>query len=239
MPRRRKADPAEDPNMGGFPKDGDPAPDDTPPNPEPEPEEDEPEEDLPDPPVDEVAELKKQVASMQERHDKEIAELRRAQPPAEPKPQGNTPPETDWDNLLFTKPKDAVAQIKKEAKEEVQREMRAEYQKDQGTRKFWADFYTANPDLKEDGDLVELVLAGQMSQLANIPVNQAIKKLGDLTRERILRYAGGKPRGGRRAMAEGSNPPRARAPATEEAEVTSLMDIIRARKDRRRKASAA
>lgn len=237
MPRKPKAQtPPDEELVGGFPKDGEaPNMEETPPGPDP----DEEEEEEPDPPVDEVATLKQQVADMQAKHDREMAELRRAQPPPEPKPPKDGPPETDWDNLLFTKPKEAVAQIKREAKEEVQRDMRAEYQRDQGTRKFWADFYTTNPDLKEDGDLVELVLAGQMSQLANIPVSQAIKKLGDLTRERILRYAGGKPRGGKRAMAEGSNPPRAKAPAPEEAEVTSLMDIIRARKDRRRKASAA
>lgn len=234
MPRKPKAqEPPAEELIGGFPADGEaPNMDETPPDPEDEEEEEE------DPPVDEVAELRRQMEAQQAKHDKEMAELRRAQPPAEPKIR-EEPKKTDWDNLMFTKPAEAVDQIKKEAKDELREEMRAEYNRDQGTRKFWADFYTANPDLKEDDDLVQLVLSGQMSQLANIPVSQAIKKLGDLTRERILRYAGGKPRGGKRAMAEGSNPPRARAPAQEEAEVTSLMDIIRARKDRRRKASAA
>jgi hypothetical protein len=239
MPRKPKAQ-TEDEAIGGFPEHGDPAPDDAPP---PRPEPDEEPEDEPEPegePETEVAQLKAQLAAIQEKHDREIAELRRATPPVERKEKKDEPPETDWDNLLFTKPKDAVAQIKKEAKEEVQREMRAEYQKDQGTRKFWADFYTSNPDLKQDDDLVQLVLAGSMSELANIPVTQAIKKLGDLTRERILRYAGGKPRGGRKAMSEGNSPPRARTPARETAEVTSLSDIIRVRRDRRhRKASAA
>jgi len=236
MPRKPK-DKADADLIGGFPQDGQVV--DTDP-PEPKPNEDEPDEDEDDEPVDQVAELQRQMDEMKRTHDKEIAELRRATPPVEPKTKKDEPEPTDWDNLLFTKPKDAVAQIKKEAKEEVQREMRAEYQRDQGTRKFWADFYTSNPDLKDDDDLVQLVLSGSMSELANVPVKQAIKRLGDLTRDRILRYAGGKPRGGKRAMVEGSNPPRQRTREPEVAEVTSLSEIIRARKERRhKKASAA
>lgn len=223
----------------GFPKQGDvmpdpPAPPQGDPGDEDEPEVEEEEDDEPPEPkakADDPA-----VAALKA----EVADLRRQIPPAQPK-QVAAPPkeeEPDWDNLIFTKPKEAVKLIKEAAIKQAKAEMAAEYNKDQGTKQFWAEFNAAHPDLKDDRDLVEMTLNSNLDTLANIPVPKAIEMLADLTRDRILRYSGGVKPKGKKAMAEGSGGPTPKPPAKPTAEVTSLSDIIKARRNKRRGVAA-
>lgn len=220
-----------------FPKDGDPAPDDNPTVIDP-PEgvlQDDPED---DPPEDPLKALQKQLDDQKRAHADEIAAIRRQIPPASPKPTPEAPKgdETDWDNLMFSDPKKAVALIKKQAKEETQAELRAEYQREQGTTKFWNSFYAKHQEFKRDldHDLIELTLNSNLQSLANIPVTEALDKLADLTRDRILRYAGGKPKG-KKAVVEGAEPPTPRGPPkAPDKRPASLSDVIAKRKDARR-----
>lgn len=235
MARKRRSEPVPEPDPEGvdFPEDGDlhpegggdPGDEDDPPKPDPKP--------------DPLAELTTRMETMQRTHAEEMAALRRTIPPVEAKkPADPELKKTNWNDLLFTDPEKAVAQIKAEAVKEAEDKMTASYQKDQGTKKFWDGFYDTNKDLKDDHDLVELTLNSNLSALANIPVADAMKKLADLTRERMLRYSGGvKPRG-KKAFAEGSGTPSRKAAEEEHPDVTSLSEIIRARRLRRR-ASAA
>src|SRR5262245_59048394 len=141
-----------------------------------------------------VSDIQAQMLAMERRHSEEMAALRRTQPPATPKPPAPPTEEEDWDNLLFTKPKEAVAKIVKKAEQEISTRLEARYQRDQNTQKFWTAFDKAYPDLVGDRDLVELTLNANLAQVANIPVEQAMEKIADLTRTRIRRYTQTRPR---------------------------------------------
>jgi hypothetical protein len=226
-------------NQGGFPEDGDELPvdppenEDTPPEEEQQEEEDEEQEDKPDP----LKDMQRQMDQMKTDHAKEMADLRRNIGPAAPKEPKEEKPKTSYKDLIFTDPDKAVEQIQNEAVEKATALLRGQYERDQGTQKFWAGFYEKHKDLKDDKDLVELTLNSNLPSLANIPVDDAMKKLADLTRERIIRYSGGTKRNGKKAVVEGNSPPSERRPPAIGAEVTSLGDVIRAR--RRKRASAA
>lgn len=223
---------ADDQGMSGFPQDGD-IHGDTP----------EPEADIPGPDnaPDPLAEIKTQMADLKRQND----ELRRQIPPAQPKQVVTPPdddPEPDWDKLLFADPKQALRLHGERVAKQVSKELTAQYQKDRGTSEFWNRFYAANPDLRVDSDLVETTLNSNLHNLANIPVEDAYGRLAELTRERILRYAGGAAKERRpkaRAEGAGRGPPTPPPPPAPDTTVTRLSDVLRTRRQGRRKAGAA
>lgn len=223
--------PAE--GMSGFPENGDEHAG-APPL-EPRPREPEPVEPEPDP----LADIKKGMDDLR----RENAELRRLIPPAQPKVAvpGEPEPEPDWDKMLFADPKGALKLHGERVAKQVSQDLRAEYQRDRGTAEFWNRFYGTHPDLKQDSDLVEIVLNSNLPSLANIPVEDAYSKLAELTRDRILRYAGGAAKKRPKAQAEGAGGIRTPAPAPEpeSTNITSLSDVLRGNRARRRKAGAA
>lgn len=200
------------------------------------------EDDTPEPqaPVDPAIAL----ATLQGKFDaqqREIDHLRRtASPitvkePAAPKPT----PKTDWEKLLFEDPEKAVQLIKEQTREEVSLQLRAEYQRERNTQLFWDQFYELNKDLKQDHDMVQGLLNANFNELSNIPIADAYEKLADLTRTRILRYAGMKPnKGGKKVQVEGAEPPSPPKPVVEEDKVVTLSDIIRSRAAKRRSSAA-
>jgi len=229
--RPKKSDP------GGFPEDGDEAVIDPPEHNEQADTEDEELEELEEQErSDPVTAMQRQIDQMKTDHAKEMADLRRTIPPVTPKEPAEKP-KTSYKDLIFTDPDKAVEQIQREAVEQATTQLRSQYERDQGQKKFWDGFYEKHKDLKEDKDLVELTLNSNLPTLANIPVDDAMKKLADLTRERIIRYSGGTRPKGKKAVAEGSSPPSERRTPSIGAEVTSLGDVIRAR--RRKRATAA
>jgi hypothetical protein len=181
--------------------------------------------------------MQRQIDDMKRSHADELAAVRRQIPPAEPKPVSAAPAEPDWDNLIFSKPKEAMALIKKQAKEEAVQEVTARYNQDQGQQRFWNSFYDKYKefDRRLDHDLIQLTLDSNLKDLANIPVDKALDQLAGLTRERILRYAGGKPRGGKKAVVEGAEAPSPRSAPREDAKrPVSIGDVITKRRQERR-----
>jgi hypothetical protein len=237
MARKPKAQtpPKEDEHEGGFPQHGDPAPMD--PVDGDEGGDDDEEEDEGEPePKGETADQK--VARL----EAEMADLRRRIPPTEVKapPPPKEDEEPDWDKMLYDNPKEAMRLHGERVAARVKADLTRDYQKEQGTKVFWDKFYDKNKDLKQDQDLVETTLKSNLNDLANIPVEDAMKKLADLTRDRIMRYAGGKPKGGgKKAVAEGSSPPSAPRATPEPDAPSSLSDIIKARARKRRGQVAA
>lgn len=223
----------------GFPQDGDefqdgPAPPPAnPPTPTP----------ATPPQADPLADIRARM----ERLERENADLKRLIPPATaPRtPAPNEPPasafdQVDWDKELFASPKAALRKAVEIAKEETTRELRAEYQRDNGTRQFWDRFYSKHPDLRDDHDLVEVTLNSNLSTLSNIRVEDAYDKLAELTRERIIRYAGGARRG-RKAVAEGGGgtpTPPTPPVKTDDTKVASLSSYLRDRRSKRRAGAA-
>ena len=185
---------------------------------------------------DPVKALQARMLDMEKRHSEELAALRRQIPPVQPKTPapGRVEQKTDWGSLMFQDPDKAAQLLKEQAKNEIREEMTSTYQRDQGQRQFWQEFYEAHPDLKEDRDLVTTTLNGNLSDLANIPVEQAMERLAELTRNRILRYRN-KPT--QRARAEGANAPSPK-PREPEPKVPTLGDVIKARRAGRRVSAA-
>lgn len=175
----------------------------------------------------------------------QIQTLMRAVPPAEPKrsePKPDPLDDIDWDEELFKNPKQALKRYGEIVGEQIRSDMRSEYQKDQSSKDFWKDFYAANRDLKDDHDLVESTMGKHMSDLANLPVSEAIRKLGDLTRGRISRYSQRGSSKTRRVVSEGAEAPTREArrqPAGEERlTVKSMSELINQRRLKRRGTAA-
>jgi hypothetical protein len=191
------------------------------------------EDDKTDPPAakkEEEPEWKKELRAMEQklaRLEGENAALRA--PKAPPKKEE----EPDWEELLFTDPKQAVSLLKKTIREEITSEVTSAYKKDQGERDFWGSFYKEHDDLKDDDDLVKATLTKHLSELADLPVKKASERLAELTRERIMRYTGQNPKGGKKAVTEGAAPPSPGKKEPEKAKVVTLSDIIRARRAKR------
>lgn len=236
MPRTRKihpsllsGDPAQD---EAFPPIG---PDD--PEEEEEFEDDDNEEEGDDPEEEDgLAEIRRELAALRQ----ENAALRQSIPPSQPRQQQVEPEEEpNWEELIFSDPNQAMKLHGERVARQVESKLRAEYQREQSSSRFWNDFYKAHGDLKEDHDLVEATLSKNFSTLANIPVADAIEQLADLTRQRILRYSGKAKKSRKRPTVEGSTTPRkVQAPAPKPQQ-TTLIDLIKARKERRQRGTAA
>src|SRR5262245_50635158 len=166
------------------------------------------------------------MLGIERRHALENASGRRQAPP----PREATPPEEDdVAQLLFNDPKAAVAKIRQQVGQEIEGRLTQRYTQDQNNIKFWAAFDEAYPDLKGDRDLVELTMNANLSTLANIPVEDAMEKIAELTRGRISRYTKSRPQG-RRPFAEGASPPMPPRQQAEEEKPPSLSDIVRRRR---------
>jgi len=215
--------------MGGFPQDGDEYSEDQQPTQAEGRRRDTSQE--PDP----FADLRREMDAL--RRDNES--LRRAIPPAAPAPAPEPEAEPDWETLIFQDPKEALRLHGERIREQTKRELRGEYQQEQGTQRFWEEFYREHSDLSDDHDLVSSTMNKHIAEIANLPVSEAMDRLADLTRQRIVKYS---KRGGEsrrtRAIAEGSNAPTPRAAAVPETNVTTLSSLIKARRAKRRGTAA-
>jgi hypothetical protein len=175
-----------------------------------------------------IESLQRDMLAMERRHADEIASLRRANPP--PREAAAPPPEDDnLEQLLFTEPKKAVQKIREQVSREIEQTLTRKYTQDQNNQKFWNSFDEKFPDLKGDRDLVEMTMNANLANLANIPVEDAMEKLAELTRTRISRYTKSRPQG-RRPFAEGATPPMPPRQQQEEEAPASLSDIVRRRR---------
>ncbi len=157
-----------------------------------------------------------------------------------PPPKADEPEDVDWDDLLFTNPKEALRLHGEQIRKQVTSELRGEYQRDQGTEKFWKDFYDTHKDLKGDKKMVDFVLSDHMSELADLPVEKAMSRLADLTRDLIMGYQKRTGPGKRnRATVEGNSIPSTTVVPKREPRPTTLSDILKARKIARRKGATA
>ena len=163
---------------------------------------------------------------MERRHSEELASIRRQTPPPR-EPQA--PPKEPLGQLLFTEPEKALTRLRQEVGQEIEEKLTRRYNQDQNTQRFWTDFDTKYPDLQSDRDLVEMTMNSNMGTLANIPVEKAMEKLAELTRDRISRYTKARPQG-RRPFAEGAGPPMPQRQQQQEEAPPSLSDIVRRRR---------
>lgn len=222
--------------MSGFPGNGDPIDLNPATDPAPPP--------APEPPEDPTAKQLRELQARLDRQDQELQHLRRATPPPQPKePAPAAEDDPDWDNEFFTSPKKALVKFGERLAKDITQSLTGQYQRDRSTQAFWEGFYEKHPDLKTDHDLVDLTLKSNLAEMSSMPVDRAMERLADLTRERILRYAGGagKPRAPKPRVegASSAAPPAKPAKPAESDKILSITDIIKDRKAQRRKAVGA
>lgn len=180
-----------------------------------------------------LADIRKQV----DRLERDNQELRKSipRPPSSPAQQDEED-DVDWEKELFANPKAAMTKAMAMATQRAEKNIRAEVQRDSGTRDFWNEFYRKNNDLRDDHDLVEVILNKNLPELSDLPIDKGYERLAELTRDRIMRYMNA-PKGGRKATAEGASAipgePKVRK-VPEEAKIKSLSDILKERRQRRR-----
>lgn len=171
---------------------------------------------------DQVRDLTRDLQTLRDSRRNETA------PPGQPRKEE---PDPELDKMLFEKPKEALAILRKSIKDEVTRELQSSYRQDQNTQQFWSGFFERHPDLRGDRDLVEVTLNSNLSELGGLKVEAASDRLADLTRERILRYQGPTDKTAKKkAQAEGNNPPRPGKKQSEPAKAVTLSEIIKARR---------
>lgn len=164
--------------------------------------------------------------------------LRRSIPPAQPIPAEPEPEDdVDWESMLFTDPAKALALRDERVEKRITKKLRGEYNREQSQARFWDDFYAKNTDLDRgsDHDIVEATLHSNMANLSPMPTDAAIAELGDLTRRRIMQYSKRSDKKRTRRMAEGASPPRPKKAKREpdDNKVTSISDLVRARRNKR------
>lgn len=185
-----------------------------------------------DPRDEALAAMRAQIDGLQA----SIASLRAPAPtPKAPDPE----PEPDWEDLMFKDPKEYHKRLRQSIEKDIKSELTETYTRDQSTKDFWNAFYTDHADLKGDDDLVRTILQANLAELAPMPVKAAGDKLAELTRSRILKYTGGKIPSGKKAVAEGSGHATPKPVAVEENKVVTLSQLLRARRAKRNKGTAA
>lgn len=185
-----------------------------------------------DPRDEALAAMRAQIDGLQA----SIASLRAPAPtPKTPDPE----PEPDWEDLMFKDPKEYHKRLRQSIEKDIKADLTDTYTRDQSTKDFWNAFYADHSDLKGDDDLVRTILQANLAELAPMPVKAAGDKLAELTRSRILKYTGGKIPSGKKAVAEGNGHATPKPVAVEENKVVTLSSLLRARRLKRNKGTAA
>ena len=176
-------------------------------------------------------------------HSNELGELRRFRQSVQ---QTVTPPAApqapELETLLFENPKAALSRLRQEITEDVTQQ----YRQDQHRQQFWRDFYRANDDLDSSDELmVQAVMSSHWGELQALPMSEAIKRIGDMTRNEILRISkklktGGETLPVNRAIVEGAGVPAPKRTASTEPDdgIHSLSDVLRKRREQRRNPGA-
>lgn len=105
---------------------------------------------------------------------------RQTTPPASsiPDPQ---PIEKELATLLYEDPAAYTKAVMEQTRRDMAREMSAEKQQVQA----WESFYSKNPDLKEDKDIVQLMYSMNSAKLNNMHLDQAMDELAKASRLRL------------------------------------------------------
>src|SRR5262245_8236870 len=173
------------------------------------------------------------------RQGEELGQLRAWRRQVESTVQPAKPQEPDINTLWFENPAKAQELIEQRIVERVTRS----YQSDQATKRFFDGFYRANSDLQEDEWVVNTVFQDHFSELADLPISRAQEKLGELTRERILKLtrktkSSDEPSRSKQTLVESASGDRTPRPAAnpEDGLPKSMGDHIRAMAAARREA---
>lgn len=171
----------------------------------------------------------------------ELGEYRKRWQQVEPLlKQPETPKEPDINTLWFENPQAAYQKIVTD----VETKIEAKYRQDQAFRSFWDGFYRKHDDLREDDWVAKTVFQENFNELAELTPDKAQEKLGELTREKILRVArkfkttdDNRTRPTLLEPASGDRPPRPTRNEEDEGP-NSISELIQQRRAARRAAQA-
>ena len=115
----------------------------------------------------------------------------RVTPPADDDrrpPAGGAGEEEDLDALFLHSPTKAINVVLDQRDQKMKGELRAEYTTDRAQEKWWGKFWRSHPDLEPENDqfLVNAVMLNQFSELKGLDEEESIKRVGELTRSKIL-----------------------------------------------------
>lgn len=167
---------------------------------------------------------------------------RMASKPDEPSEPVQTP--DDFDEQFWVNPRQAVQSLLAEERKQIEQDMEEKYRKTEAQKEFWNDFYQKYPELKNDSDIVEMILNKNYNELSQLEVPKAMEELATRASKRIgtqLKNSGG---GGRspndRTETEPATPgQRQPKPATEdetETGGTTLSAVLKQRRQKRQQA---
>lgn len=148
------------------------------------------------------------------------------------KPEPERPAEPDINTLWFENPQAAYQKIVSDVETRVE----SRYRQDQALKSFWDGFDRANEDLRDDRWLAETLLQQNFAELADLSPRKAQERLGEITREQILRLTKKvKPTDSpARNLLEPASGERPERPAREEPEGhKSISDLLRERNAKR------
>lgn len=117
-----------------------------------------------------------EIAALRE----ELAAIKAAQ--SQPAPEPPAEPEDDFDAAFWENPRAVIDKVK----EDIRKEVREEYQKDQEARSFWADFNRENPNLASHTHIVQAVMNNHWSDVKDLSGKAARDKVAELTKEEIM-----------------------------------------------------
>lgn len=132
---------------------------------------------------------------------------------------------------------DILGQVEEKVKG-VKSELTNAYTADRSTESFWNSFYDDNKDLKEDKFIVDAVMKRDWDEIKDMKAGEAKKILADRARQTLLKYTKTE-QPGSQPKVEGVGGKKASADRDEPAKVTSLSDIIKSRREARRKTRKA
>lgn len=176
--------------------------------------------------------LQSQLAAMQQ-----MIVQNSGQPAQRGPAQRSEPASIDYGKAFYDDPNAAVDLIRKQLKEDIERDLTNKYTADTGRRNFWDRFYRAHPDLEDSADLVESTLNSNMNTLGGQSIPKAVEGLAALTRARIAGYVDKASKNrGRKATVEGAGPTlpnSARPNRVQDQQPYSLSASIKARRAKR------
>lgn len=158
-----------------------------------------------------------------------------------PEAKADDKPKMDfWDNpeQFFESLRSDILSKVEEKVNGVKTELTSAYTSDRSTEKFWDGFYTDHKDLKEDKFIVDAVMRRDWDELKDMKSAEAKKILADRARKVLLKH-GKTEKPDRDVQVEGAGALKAKTDKQDAPKVTSLTEVIKARREARRKSRKA
>lgn len=185
--------------------------------------------------------------AQEDRHNQELAEMRRSLPaaPAKPEPEPVDPLADFDENLFLVDPKRAARELYQRINTDVSRNLTQRYTNEQQYQLYMNTFYNRFPDYRGLEDVVQTVLSQNRAALAAMEPSRGQERLAELCKAHVDRlvskfapgYEQEEDQPVRRTQLERGNaqPTRREPPRTEAAppKMRSISDIIRQRRAER------